>query len=499
VYQTQKIPYNGQATLPATPPVLTGYSFEGWYTTNDVSGVSFDFSSSVTVNRTLYAKWAQVYSVTYFANGGSGSVPTDSKKYKAGESVTVLAKPTDLVNSGYSFTGWTLNTQGTGTLYSSAEKITIGSGDVNLYAQWTLIPKYTITYNSNGSSSGAIPVDANQYEANSNVVVKGNTGNLQRNGSSFSGWNTNADGNGTGYAAGANLTMGSANVILYAQWSILQCQVSFNTHGGTAVASQTVNYRSLLTEPASTLTALTLVVWYTDAGYTNRWDFSTSVTSAMTLHAKWEVRDRDGNTYDTVRIGTQTWMVQNLRTTKYNDGTPITKVEDMAEWANRTSEAFSWVNGLPSTAPMGGILYNYYAAESDKIAPKGWHVPSLDEWNTLNDYLTANGYNADGQPDYCIAKALSAKSVWNTTDEPGTPGNDPSKNNKTNFSAFPSGWRGSDGTNVMYGEQCLWWARTVLSATLSFTPRLEYNMPHLHTTFICDVKCGINIRCIKDQ
>ena len=115
------------------------------------------------------------------------------------------------------------------------------------------------------------------------------------------------------------------------------------------------------------------------------------------------VADADGNVYQTVRIGNQkfvaqVWTVENLRTTKYNDGTPIPHLTDSVAWINDTLGAYCYYLDTTSgnIIKKYGALYNWYAVDTKKLAPKGWHVPSDEEWNTLQDYLIANGYNFDG-------------------------------------------------------------------------------------------------------
>ena len=100
-----------------------------------------------------------------------------------------------------------------------------------------------------------------------------------------------------------------------------------------------------------------------------------------------QIKDADGNTYTTVTIGTQIWMVENLKTTKYNDGTAISNLTEDDAWANATSGGYCWYNNDISYKNPYGALYNWYATSTDKLCPAGWHVPLLDEWNALIDYL----------------------------------------------------------------------------------------------------------------
>jgi uncharacterized protein (TIGR02145 family) len=103
-----------------------------------------------------------------------------------------------------------------------------------------------------------------------------------------------------------------------------------------------------------------------------------------------KITDKDGNVYTSVTIGTQTWMVENLKTTKYNDGTAIPNVTDFSAWRNLITPAYSWPYNDASTykAAYGGI-YNWYAVNTGKLCPTGWHVPANNEWNTLQTYLGA--------------------------------------------------------------------------------------------------------------
>jgi len=101
-----------------------------------------------------------------------------------------------------------------------------------------------------------------------------------------------------------------------------------------------------------------------------------------------KVTDIDGNVYDTVKIGTQIWIIENLKTTKYNDGTSIPMVTDSAAWINLTTPGYCWhKNTSASYKNTYGALYNWYAVNTGKLAPKGWHVPSDAEWTTLITYL----------------------------------------------------------------------------------------------------------------
>ena len=173
------------------------------------------------------------------------------------------------------------------------------------------------------------------------------------------------------------------------------------------------------------------------------------------------VKDADGNIYHTVKIGNQVWTVENLRTTKFNDGTPIPQVTDDAGWKALASPGFCYYENNPEHGKKYGILYNWYAASSDKIAPKGWRVPTHEEQIELQQYLIANGYNSDGTvTENKVAKSMTAKTDWDYDSIPGTAGNDLTTNNRTGFSALPTGSRWNDGSFHAMGRSVYWWSTT---------------------------------------
>jgi uncharacterized repeat protein (TIGR02543 family) len=160
---------------------------------------------------------ADVYSITYDDNEAtSGTVPVDTNTYLPGASVTVAANTGALARTGYSFAGWNTAANGSGITYAPAAVFTAGPVDLTLYALW--VAEYTVTYNGNGSDGGTVPVDAATYENGEAVTVSDNTGTLTLSGSTFSGWNTAANGSGITYPVGSIFAMGAANVTLYAIW-----------------------------------------------------------------------------------------------------------------------------------------------------------------------------------------------------------------------------------------------------------------------------------------
>ena len=157
-----------------------------------------------------------VYTVTYDDNDAtSGTVPTDSNSYLPATEITVKTNSGTLAKTGYSFGGWNTAANGSGTTYAPGAKIS-ASADITLYAVW--VAEYTVTYNGNTNTGGAVPTDDLTYNNGESVTVKTNSGTLVKSGSTFSGWNTAADGSGITYPVSSVFTMGTANVTLYAIW-----------------------------------------------------------------------------------------------------------------------------------------------------------------------------------------------------------------------------------------------------------------------------------------
>lgn len=100
------------------------------------------------------------------------------------------------------------------------------------------------------------------------------------------------------------------------------------------------------------------------------------------------VTDTDGNVYHTITIGSQVWMAENLKTTRYNDGTEIPFITDTAEaWYKLHAPGYCWYNDDESAKDIIGGLYNWHAVDTGKLCPEGWHVPSDEEWTILTDHL----------------------------------------------------------------------------------------------------------------
>jgi uncharacterized protein (TIGR02145 family) len=181
------------------------------------------------------------------------------------------------------------------------------------------------------------------------------------------------------------------------------------------------------------------------------------------------ITDMEGNEYEIVEIGTQWWMAENLKVTKYNNGDligttnpPTLDLSDQAHDAGKPRYQWAY-DGNEANVELYGRLYTWYAITDPRgVCPTGWHVPSYNEWITLQDFLIA-GYNYDGTTTgNKIAKAMSALTNWIASSTEGSVGNVdyPAKRNSSNFRALPAGIRWTDGEFDGLGISGNWFTST---------------------------------------
>lgn len=195
------------------------------------------------------------------------------------------------------------------------------------------------------------------------------------------------------------------------------------------------------------------------------------------------VRDYDGNVYGVVTIGTQIWMAENLKTTKYNDGTAIPLVTDNTEWLNLTAGAYCWYNNNEATyKDTYGALYIWYTVNTGNLCPTGWHVPTDTEWTTLTDYL--------GGTSIAGGKLKETGTTHWTTPNTGA-------TNETGFTALPGGNRSGSGTFSNVGIYGYWWSTTEYNASSARTRSLLYSKSSVGGDAYSK-KIGFSVRCLRD-
>jgi uncharacterized protein (TIGR02145 family) len=225
------------------------------------------------------------------------------------------------------------------------------------------------------------------------------------------------------------------------------------------------------------------------------------------------VTDADGNIYPTVRIGGQIWTVDNLRTTKWNDGVPIPQVPDGIAWHSLATPGFCYYRNTNNADSIRkfGALYNWYCVDSKKLAPRGWHVPTNDDWTTLQNYLIEHGYNWDRKrSENNIAKSLAARSGWKPFTIEGTPGNNMKDNNRSGFSGLAAGCRydtrdsvqvqGSSwkGAFKAIGHKGAWWSATEVNESFGYVYGLGFCVERLIQYDMFFKTCGYSVKLVKN-
>lgn len=220
-----------------------------------------------------------------------------------------------------------------------------------------------------------------------------------------------------------------------------------------------------------------------------------------------KLQDADGNSYSVVSIGEQVWMAENLKTTKFNDGTDILNVTNNQQWNKLSTPGFCWYDNDENNKSRIGALYNWYAVNTCKICPKGWHVPSDEEWTELEIYLENNGYNYDGLVDNDndrktnnkIGKALTSTTGWAFSENEGAIGNSdyPEYINITGFNLWPGGYRDANGAFQCLNTLANCWSSTEYNNGSALYRRfLNTSVKVLSDDH--NKRDGFSIRCIKD-
>jgi len=278
---------------------------------------------------------------------------------------------------------------------------------------------------------------------------------------------------------------------------------------GSGVTAQGLSSNSLAKQ-AKAAAAINDVIAATKTGYLNyrcvQYNSDTTGIQIKMIASAGTVTDTDGNVYQTVRIGNQVWMAENLRVTKYNDGSAITLDTSTAIWASASTFSFSaycFYNNITNADSIKkyGALYNWYTVNTKKLAPAGWHVPTDSEWEVMQNYLVMHGYNYDGTTDTSnneIAMALAAKTDWISYTVVGAPGKNLTKNNSSGFSALPGGSLIYGGTFIVQSYNGSWWSASEVSASYAWYRYLIYGSDYLHRYYGFK-SCGFSVRLVRDN
>jgi uncharacterized protein (TIGR02145 family) len=195
------------------------------------------------------------------------------------------------------------------------------------------------------------------------------------------------------------------------------------------------------------------------------------------------LKDIDGNVYKTVNIGTQVWMAENLKTTKYNDGSAIPLVTDNTAWEALNTPAYCWYdNNETANKNTCGALYNWYTVNTNKLCPTGWHVPTREELTTLITYLGGESAAGGKLKEVGITH-------WKSPNAGAT--------NETGFTALPGGYLHHAGTFFSIGSDGFWWLATEYDDTHAWNSSMHYNIINMKRQNFLKQN-GFSVRCLRD-
>jgi uncharacterized protein (TIGR02145 family) len=300
-------------------------------------------------------------------------------------------------------------------------------------------------------------------------------------------------------------TIPDAPAVVIASAGYAKAVVAFSeplSDGGSAIIGYTVtsNPDSITvygTSSPITVTSLTNGTIYTFTVTATNEIGTGMPSSASNPLTAGTISDIDGNVYQTVKIDTQVWMAENLKTTKYNDGTSIAKITDNAAWAAATKGAYSDYNNIPANSTTYGKLFNWYVVDNNaatkvasnggkNVCPTGWHVSSDAEWITLIRYV--------GPVEGGGLLKETGTSHWNTPNAGVT--------NETGFTALPGGSRQYNdgynyGTYKGLGMNGFWWSSTEYSPASARYWSMSYLSTNIGRGGL-NKKDGLSVRCIMD-
>ncbi len=352
-----------------------------------------------------------------------------------GGSVSYAIVTTDA--NGFAQTNWTLGNAGNQTLNASVKK---ADGSHVFYSP--------LVFNASASGNLAQLTTAAVSSITSSSAICG--GNIISNG-------------------------GSAVIARGVCWSTNNNPTIANSHttDGNGNGSYTSNISGLAAN--TTYYVRAYATNSNGTAYGNSVSFATPNTPAPGT-----VTDYDGNVYNVISIGTQFWLMQNLKTTHYKNGTPIPNVTNNTTWAGLTTGAYCDYDNTPANSATYGRIYNWYAVNTGNLCPTGWHVPTDAEWTTLTNYL--GGASIAGGK-------LKATTLWNSPNTGAT--------NSSGFSALPGGDRYDDGTYGGIGDYGLWWSSTEDGTTYAWGRGLYYDLSGA-SRGTTSKTYGFSVRCLRD-
>jgi uncharacterized protein (TIGR02145 family) len=500
-------------TEPAKVAVLTTTTVTNITATTATGGgsISSDGGADITVRGVCWSSLANpTTSDSKTSDGeGIGQFESSISDLSAGTTYHIRAYATNSVGTAYGedLTFATLGQAPAATTTAATNITSTGAtlnGTVNANEISTTVTFEYGTSTSYGQTAAATPAQVTGNTVTSvNAVISGLTA-----GATYHFRIKSVNSLGTSYGSDMSFTT-TGNV------PIVTTQAAANISASGAKLNGVVNANNLTTSvtfeygltsgygqtassiPAQVTGNINIAVYYTLTGLTQGTTYHfriKAVSSAGTSYGNdltltttnsSQVTDIDGNVYNTITIGTQVWLKENLKTTKYNDGSAIPNVTDNTAWSTTTTGAYSDYSNTSSYSTTYGKLYNFYVVASTNtknVCPTGWHVPTNTEWTTLTDYLGGEAV-AGGK----LKETGTAH--WLTPNTGST--------NETGFTALPGGYRGQSGAFGLIGNSGFWWSSTEGGTTFAYYRYMYYGNGNLNSGDN-DKHGGFSVRCMKN-
>lgn len=396
--------YNGGAPSSATQ--ATCFTFTKAPSGTNTTSSSMTIGDKTYTHTTRSGDWNST--ITFIIQQGKiGAFYIHAKGTRSRTVTLKNASITKTFNMGTSFNTFSVEdlTEGTWTMTVS------GNIHIAMLGLYECPSTFSVTYDSNGATSGSAPTDDEDYENGATVTVKSNTGSLAKTGYTFDGWNTKADGTGTPYAANATFTI-SANTTLYAQWNVNSYTLTWNVNGGNALTgtytSGNVNYGAAITKPADpTRTGYTFAGWHNGTSIVT--PATTMPANALTYTAQWTAKQYNITYKDQGNADFSGTHGANYPT-KHTYGTATTLVEptkanyEFGGWYTNAECTGSAVTSLGATTYTAAItLY----AKWNCTAPTSVSVSgSWDRFGGETISLTATATGGSGNYTYQWQKKI---------------------------------------------------------------------------------------------
>ncbi len=196
-----------------------------------------------------------------------------------------------------------------------------------------------------------------------------------------------------------------------------------------------------------------------------------------------QLTDIDGNVYNTITIGNQVWMKENLKVTKFNDGADIPYVTDNDTWFQTNDPGYGWYDNDEATyKDLYGAMYNWYTVNTGKLCPDGWHVPGDAEWTILTDFL--------GGEEIAGGKLKEAGTEhWSDPNTDAT--------NVSGFTALPGGYRSNGGQYYGIEWQGRWWTSSMIDNNFVWTRHMQTDIGNVNR-YDMNKNYGFSVRCIME-